>query len=272
MLRVLSLGAGVQSSTLYLMAVRGEFGDERPSVAIFADTGWEPAAVYRWLDWLEAQGREIIPVRRVSAGNIRENTLDRSRRNAQPPFYVRSPNASRETMIRRQCTKGYKIEPIWKEVRALLGLAPRQRAPRSPAVEQWMGISMDEVVRMKDSPLPWISHRWPLVERQMDRRACLRWMASHGYPAPPKSACIGCPFHSDAQWREMRDSDPESWADAVAFDALPRCGVRGIRGEPYLHRSLRPLEEVDFSTPEERGQGNLFGDGFAEECEGLCGV
>ena len=32
--RVLSLGAGVQSSTLYLMAVRGVFGVERPEVAL----------------------------------------------------------------------------------------------------------------------------------------------------------------------------------------------------------------------------------------------
>lgn len=48
---VLSLGAGVQSTTLLLMACHGEF-DEQPVEAIFADTGWEPAAVYRHLDWL----------------------------------------------------------------------------------------------------------------------------------------------------------------------------------------------------------------------------
>lgn len=42
--RVLSLGAGVQSSTLLLMAVHGEIQIDR---AIFADTQSEPAAAGR---------------------------------------------------------------------------------------------------------------------------------------------------------------------------------------------------------------------------------
>ena len=49
--RVLSLGAGVQSSTLALMIEHGEV----PMVdcAIFADTGDEPKEVYKWLDFLK---------------------------------------------------------------------------------------------------------------------------------------------------------------------------------------------------------------------------
>ena len=38
--RVLSLGAGVQSTVLALMAERGEFGLPKPDIAIFADTQW----------------------------------------------------------------------------------------------------------------------------------------------------------------------------------------------------------------------------------------
>ena len=52
MRHVLSLGAGVQSSTLALMAAAGEV-TPMPDAAIFADTQAEPAGVYRWLDWLE---------------------------------------------------------------------------------------------------------------------------------------------------------------------------------------------------------------------------
>lgn len=48
MLRVLSLGAGVQSTTLALMAAHGEI--EPPDCAIFADTQWEPAEVYAHLN------------------------------------------------------------------------------------------------------------------------------------------------------------------------------------------------------------------------------
>ena len=69
---VLSLGAGVQSSTLLLMAEAGEI-EPRPDAAIFADTGWEPAAVYQHLDWLETQ--TSIPIHRVSNGrNLYDDT------------------------------------------------------------------------------------------------------------------------------------------------------------------------------------------------------
>ena len=50
-LRVLSLGAGVQSTTLALMAAHGEI-DPMPDCAIFADTGWEPSAMQGHLAWL----------------------------------------------------------------------------------------------------------------------------------------------------------------------------------------------------------------------------
>lgn len=48
MIHVLSLGAGVQSSTLAFLAAHGVV-EPMPALAIFADTGWEPKAVYEWL-------------------------------------------------------------------------------------------------------------------------------------------------------------------------------------------------------------------------------
>ena len=66
----------------------------------------------------------------------------------------------------------------------------------------------------------------------------------------------------------MRDDNPEAWAEAVAVDRAIRTGVRGIRGEIFLHRSALPLDEVDLTTPADVGQLDLW----ANECEGLCGV
>jgi 3'-phosphoadenosine 5'-phosphosulfate sulfotransferase (PAPS reductase)/FAD synthetase len=40
--RVISLGAGVQSTTVLLLAHRGELPGGPVDYAIFADTGWEP--------------------------------------------------------------------------------------------------------------------------------------------------------------------------------------------------------------------------------------
>lgn len=47
-LRVFSRRAGVQSTTLALMAAHGEIGP-MPDCAIFADTAWEPGAIHEHL-------------------------------------------------------------------------------------------------------------------------------------------------------------------------------------------------------------------------------
>lgn len=262
-MHVVSLGAGVQSTTMLLMALHGEI-EPRPELAIFADTGWEPRAVYRHLDWLNrlmAERPDGIPIVRVSAGNIRDDALAAARgaraRFATMPFFV-AGSATREGMLRRQCTQEYKILPIQREIR---------RRAQGRRVVLWKGISLDEVERLKPSRLRWIDYRYPLVELRMTRHDCLRWLERHGYPQPPRSACIGCPYHTDAEWRRIRDESPEEWQEAVKFDRAIRRLPR-VMGEVYLHRSLRPLDEVDLSTQEDRGQVSLW----TAECEGMCGV
>ncbi|MCT9000179.1 hypothetical protein [Chelativorans intermedius] len=266
-LRVLSLGAGVQSTTLALMAAHGEVRP-MPDCAIFADTCWEPRPVYDHLAWLTSPDVLPFPVHVVSDGDIREGLIRgaRGERWASIPAFTRS-KSGKVGMIRRQCTKELKIVPIRRKVRELAGIAGK-RSPDHPIVEQWIGISLDEVVRMKPSFETWQVNRFPLIEKGMTRRHCLRWLENHGYPTPPKSACIGCPYHSDAMWRQMRDEDPDGFADAVAIDRMIRTGFRNLRGEVYLHRSCVPLDKADLDTLEDKGQLDLF----ANECEGMCGV
>jgi hypothetical protein len=250
MLRVISLGAGVQSTTMALMAAHGEL--ETPDCAIFADTGWEPKTVYAHLDKLEKA--LPFPVYRVSAGNLREHVLsNRAVRSANRYSVV--PWFTSKGLGKRQCTSNFKIEPIMRKQRELLG--PRGKA------EVWIGISMDEAIRMRPARKKWQTNRWPLVERRMTRRDCVKWLADHGWTAP-KSACIGCPYHSDDQWRNLK-TRPDEWADAVEADRA----IRMQRRTPqFMHRSLKPLDEVDLSTPSDWGQGDLF----LNECEGMCGV
>ena len=89
-----------------------------------------------------------------------------------------------------------------------------------------------------------------------------------GLPRSISETIYHCPFHSDAEWRHMRDHQPESWAKAVDLDRAPRRNGTPLRGDCYLHSSLKPLDEVDLSTEEDRGQGTLWG----QECEGMCGL
>jgi hypothetical protein len=244
-LRVISLGAGVQSTTLALMAMHGEFGPE-PDCAIFADTQWEPKEVYTHLDWLE---RELtFPVHRVTQGNLKEAIT--SGGFSAVPFYT--PTG----MGARQCTYQYKLRPLYRAVRKMLG----GKTPKG-GCEMWVGISSDEMIRMKDARVQYIKNRFPLVERRMSRNDCLRWLERQSYPKPPRSACLGCPFKRDSEWRETRKGD--EWADTIAVDLA----IRASGKTQYMHRSCEPLSQVDFQTAEDRGQLN-----FLSECEGMCGV
>lgn len=269
MLRIISLGAGVQSTTMALMAAHGEI-TPIPDYAVFADTGWEPAAVYRHLEWLRS-GVLPFPVHIVSNGNIREAlTTAKPGRYAAVPFHLRGANGE-AGLGRRQCTKEYKLEPLRWHYRELLGKGRKDRISKG-ACEAWIGISTDEAMRAKPSDVAWCVNRWPLIERLLNRNDCLQWLKRHGYPTPPKSSCIGCPFHNDAYWREMRDKQPSEWADAVQVDRQIRSGGTQfnakIHGQQFMHRSLRPLDEVDLSTAADHGQLDLF----LNECEGMCGV
>lgn len=271
-IRVLSLGAGVQSTTLALLAVEKVF--PKPDAAIFADTGWEPAAVYEHLDRLADRLAEAgIPLHRVSKGNLRDDSLDPGHRYASVPYFVRNPNGT-EGMGRRQCTSEYKLAPINRKVRELLGAAPPQfrRVPKGRVAEQWIGFSTDEVYRVSDKfGVSYLRPRYPLLELGMSRKDCERWLRARGWGDTVKSACTGCPYHGNAQWRDMRDNRPDEWADAVAFDeAIRKGGARGLppNGEAFLHRSRVPLAiaPIDRVTRTEWGerQGDLF-DLLAEE-------
>ncbi len=268
-LTIISLGGGVQSSTLALMARDGLIRP-MPDYAVFADTGWEPQAVYEHLDWLSAQ--LPFPVRRVAAGNIREDILNGTNSTGQQfstiPVYIRS-RTGKTAIARRQCTREYKLAPIELELRHLLGLGVRQPIDKGIFVDLWIGISRDEIVRMKPSRQRWIEHRWPLIENQMTRQDCIAWFAErHPDRALPRSACIGCPYHTDAEWRDMQMNDPESWADAVFVDQALRATERAKRfgGEMYIHSSMAPLGETALSPTPRTPPA------FTEECEGMCGV
>jgi hypothetical protein len=266
-MQLLSLGGGVQSTTLLYMSLLGEL--PRLDGVIFADTGWEPTAVYTQAAKLKADCEAAgVPFYLVSEGHIRDDALESSSRFASMPLYVRNQDGT-SSMIRRQCTSEYKIKPINRKVRELLG-----GKTRGKRVDQWLGISMEERLRMRDSRVSYIRLVYPLVEKRMRRYDCLRWLEARGFPAPPKSACIGCPFHSDAQWRDLKRNHPQDFADAVAFDDAirngnVRLGKAALRGQAYLHRSLKPLLEVDFSNAEDKGQLSLFS---VLECEGMCGL
>lgn len=235
-----------------MLALSAEGIIPKVDYAIFADTGWEPAAVYAHLDRLE---REIanpagIPILRVSSGDIRNDALNPDHRFASMPLYILNHDG-KPGMTRRQCTGEHKIKPIKKKVRELLGYPYPARTPKGVFAEQWVGISTDEFHRAKDADVKYMRNRHPLIDMDWSRADCIRYLAALGFADTPKSSCLGCPFHGNAQWRHIRDTSPAEWADVVAFDAAIRKGnaranATGNRllGEAFLHRSRLPLDQA----------------------------
>jgi len=248
--KILSLGWGIQSTTIADMVALGEL--EPIDAAIHADTTHESKLTYefakRWTGWLEERGVNVVTVT--------------SKKIPDPlnigggigiPAYTNTKKGGR---IRRQCTRRWKVAPVRRWL---------QDNRNGQPVEQWLGISLDEYQRMKDNDVRYITNRWPLIEMKMTRQDCVKWLEKHNLEVPPKSACTFCPYHNTAEWRRIKNT-PEDWKEAVTVDRA----IRKVR-PPYdlfVHPSRKPLEDVDLRTLEEMGQMSLWD----QECSGVCGV
>lgn len=264
-IRVLSLGAGVQSSALLFAYLTGKL-TPKPDFAVFADTQAEPKRVYEWLEILKREAAGKIEIITATAGSITDDYLNR-KRFAAIPFYMTS-KSGQEGMARRQCTREYKIDVIKKAIRLKLGYPKGDRVKHK--VDTILGISTDEASRMKPSQTPWMTNKWPLIEElEWSRGDCFRFIMSFGLGEPPKSACYICPYRSNESWRDMKRDDPEAFESAVRFEAAVRENKERLKfdGDPFLHSSRKPLGKIDWNAiaPESREL-------FENECEGMCGV
>jgi len=281
-LHILNLGAGVQSTTLYLMFLRGDLAPQI-DCAIFADTGEEPTPVYRHLEWLQSLNGPRILVRSIGrlGEHLKHGRNSTGQRFASIPAYTTDKPGTPKGMLRRQCTREYKLDVIEHVIRyEIVGLKFRQRFPQGEVhVHQYLGISFDEAgraarVRSRFAETPWATPSFPLVERQRTRAMCQQWLRA--FPVPhevPRSACVFCPYRSNEEWRWLCDNDPIGFQRAVEIDTALRTPGhivnRNLDQQLYVHRTCLPLAEALIEKPESR-RDQLFG-GFYQECQGLCG-
>ena len=259
MMSVISLGLGVQSTALYLMSSSGLL--KRADYAIFADPGAELPETYNVLKRLKKWQKENdgIPILVSNEKNLLEDL--RKKENSSGNKWASIPAYTGEKgIVRRQCTNEYKIRPVIKKIREIYGLKPKYRMPMT---EVWLGISMDEIQRVKTSTLKRVTYYYPLVENRLSRKDCISFFKGIGFKVPPKSSCVFCPYHSDSSWRYIKNNCKKSWDLALEVDDI----IRNISGDSikeklYLYYKRKPLKDVDFDSQQE-----LF---MCEE--GFCGL
>jgi hypothetical protein len=270
----LSFGAGVQSSVLLMLAIRGEI--EKPDHVIFADTGFEPAGVYEHAAWCEKQCQKAgLPFHRVQA---RRNMLEEFEAfesddpgvkhwNSRPPLNV--IDVGGRNSMKRQCTSKAKIKPLERKKLELLGHKTARGVADGAAVVQ-IGISTDEARRAAPSPTRWIDRDYPLIDPlKMSRADCQAWWERH-YPHKrlTASSCVICPYKTPKMWAAMKRDQSEDFAKAVEYDERFRATYQRKTGQNvYVFRDFKPLAEANLNET----QGTLDLDDEIY-CAGGCGL
>lgn len=271
----MSFGGGVQSTAIALLSLERDprlldvTGGRVPEMYVFADTGDERQATYAHT-WAMAEriceaGYTFLTTYK---GNLSDHIIEKALTGGSgsntAPFFVLTRKGE-AAPVRRGCTANFKIRPLDQAARRYFGV---RRGRLEEPVEQWLGISYDEMQRMKESKDPWRTIFHPLVEMGWRRSDCIRYLDERGIQAP-RSSCVYCPFHGSEEWREVRKC-PKDWERAVSVDRALEEGFRrhrhvgGLDTRPYLNRRLKPIEDLDFGED----QRSLFD----WECSGICGV
>ena len=289
---IISLGGGLQSTAMLMMSLHGVI--DRADAAIFADTGWERQATYNNIRQLQeyAEGFDFpIFIAHPKKGGVRNQAMNPDHDFIHMPVFTESPSG-KHGQTKRQCTDHFKLRPIRKLINNVFGRVN---------FCQWIGISLDESLRMRKSDVKYITNRYPLIEMRWGRSQCAEWLSKNGFGIPTKSSCIGCPYHSNEVWLNLNEKEkadcievdehirdihkgrthrinPRKWHDEQIpllnieeLDAKhddPTKGLRQADMKLYLHQSRRPLKDVVENPADYPNE--LFPNMENEECRGLC--
>jgi hypothetical protein len=249
-LDVLGFGGGRQTIALALLVAAGAV--PRPDRVVIADTGREARSTWDYLD------THVAPL--LAGAGL---TVERApHRLATVDLYglngdLLIPAFTATGKLPTFCSQEWKARVVQRHLRAT-GVGPET------VVTTWIGFAADEADRIRGNYGEGVWRKsYPLVERGLTTGDCLAVIKRHGWPEPPPSSCVMCPHRRNSQWRLLRDSSPEEWAQAIAIDTEIRAADE--RGALYLHRQRVPLAEADIDTDEP--------DEVARQCSlGLCYV
>ncbi len=233
-----SCGGGTQSAAIAALIVSGVL--PKPDLAVIVDTEREKSATWRYVETVLTPALAAVGVTLHRVRKSEYATVDLYALNGDLLLPVFTSSGGRLSGF---CSNEWKQRVV-------------KRWARAQGVERarcWIGYSFDERERIKAQTEQWWAPWYPLVERVVRRGDCIRLVTAQGWPPPPRSACYMCPHMSNAEWRELRDSDPADFQRAIVIDDL----IREEDPDVFVHRSGTPLREADLGQDDQ--QRDLFG-------------
>lgn len=257
-MKILSFGAGMQSTALALMSCENavtKYKTPYPIVpiydaVIFCDLGFEPPWVKKQLEFTRRSCESAGIFFKILDTPLYEDFMKNfgERRTISIPWWTLN-NDGHKSKMPRNCTIDYKVNEITKYVRwELLGYKKHQRLKPEDikAHEMHMGFSLEESRRCHDNPHRLFVNRFPLVDMGMTRADSYKYILEHWGLDTKASACAFCPFHKNFFFKHLKEFYPEEYQKLVGMDNL----LRDKNPKPpmdsdlFISRSRKRLEEL----------------------------
>ncbi len=243
----MELWGGTQSIAIALLVAQGRL--PKPDRIIFADTGREASETFEYTDAYVSPLLASIGLKIETARHDLSKVDLYSKRSG-----LLIPSFTQNGKLPTFCSTEWKARVVHRFIGGYEG--------NKSGVILWLGMSTDEVERLKQSDVQWIENHWPLCAMpakahygvSMSRIMCKQLILDYGWPEPPKSSCWMCPHRRNSQWQRLKMFYPADFAKAVVLDKETR--EKDQQGGVWLHEDRKPLDQIDFTKDD---QPRLFG-------------
>lgn len=271
-MKILSCGAGMQSTALALMSCENKLAQIQskapvyPRVPIydaiiFCDLGLEPDWVYLQVHFIQNVCDGVGIPFYILDTHLYQDYLEKfGKTNVKSiPFWSLGADG-KKAKLRRHCTIDYKIEIINRFVRySLLGYRYRQHIKEADkgAHEMHLGFSAEESKRAFESKSAMFVNCYPLIEMGLTRADNYKYILEIWGLDTKASACAFCPFHQNYFFKYIKENDPQTYKGVVAFDQMleEKQPLTKIRDKIYISKSRKRIVDL---TPEDCNDAQTF--------------
>lgn len=271
-MKILSFGAGMQSTALALMSCDNAIAKKLnqpmpfPKVPIYdfvviCDLGFEPPWVMQQAEFVAKICESVgISYRCLDAPLYQDLMRDfGKKRVVSIPWWTLDEEGHKSKMP-RNCTLDYKVDLISKFIRwEALGYKKGQRLREEDkkAHEMHMGFGYEEKKRCKENPNPMFINKFPLVDMKLERKRNYAYIKDVWGLATKASACCFCPFHRNYFFQYLKEQEPDTYHQLLDVDNLLRDNSPKppTKSKLFISRSRKRLADL---LPEDCNDAECF--------------